>query len=201
MRIVAIGDSLTYGYGVARVSNWVSVSEKELNIEIINKGVTGDTSLGLLARFNRDVVDSHPNGVFILCGSNDIFATQSFQIAKESIWTMVYQARAACIEPILGIPMASKILEPDWASIGEFPDRTQVFESFSRWIFDFGRAMQVPIIDFYGYFQDLERLYTPTELYLSDGIHPNVMGHKLLSEYFCKEVRRLLNKWRNYDLY
>lgn len=38
MKLVCIGDSLTYGYGVSSKSCWTELLKKHLNMEVINKG-------------------------------------------------------------------------------------------------------------------------------------------------------------------
>ena len=43
-KIVCLGDSLTYGYGVSRSKVWTKLAEDKLHIEIINEGICGDTS-------------------------------------------------------------------------------------------------------------------------------------------------------------
>lgn len=69
MRIVFLGDSLTWGgYG----GNFVqSVAEQLLDHEIINAGVGGDTVVNLLRRLD-DVLEKHePDAIFVMIGGND----------------------------------------------------------------------------------------------------------------------------------
>lgn len=54
MKIVCLGDSLTYGYGVPRKDGWVSLAAQATGHTLVNKGVSGDTTGGMLARFARD---------------------------------------------------------------------------------------------------------------------------------------------------
>lgn len=63
--IVAMGDSITAQTG------WVSMLGGMLGTEVINSGVGGDNSSQGLARFDTDVIDKHPDIVFILFGMND----------------------------------------------------------------------------------------------------------------------------------
>ena len=55
MKIICIGDSLTEGYGVGRPENWVTLLNERSENDIINKGISGDTTGGMLARFQKDV--------------------------------------------------------------------------------------------------------------------------------------------------
>ena len=43
MKIVCLGDSLTYGYGVPRKDGWVSLAAQATGHTLVNKGVSGDT--------------------------------------------------------------------------------------------------------------------------------------------------------------
>ena len=42
MKIVCLGDSLTYGFGVSRSNSWTNIVNKETRLEIVNKGINGD---------------------------------------------------------------------------------------------------------------------------------------------------------------
>jgi len=69
MRIVFLGDSLTWGqYG----GDFVAEVAKQLpEDEIINAGVGGDTVVNLLRRLDVDVLSHHPDAVFVMVGGND----------------------------------------------------------------------------------------------------------------------------------
>ena len=55
MKIVFIGDSFTRGFGVRRNESSVpSLLEKETKKILVNKGINGDTTSGMLARLHRD---------------------------------------------------------------------------------------------------------------------------------------------------
>ncbi|MCG8484577.1 MAG: GDSL-type esterase/lipase family protein [Clostridia bacterium] len=72
MKIVCIGDSLTSGYGVKKSEAWTSIVEEKYGIEMINKGISGDTTTGMLARFYKDVVEHKPMYVMLMGGINDL---------------------------------------------------------------------------------------------------------------------------------
>lgn len=106
MRIVCIGDSLTYGYGVTRTAAWPAlVSYIWQKVEIINRGINGDTTDGMLARFEKDVLEEYPDVVFVMGGSNDIFFSRDIVSAKNNIAAMVFRCMHKNIEVILGIPL------------------------------------------------------------------------------------------------
>lgn len=68
MKIVCIGDSLTEGYQMDLSKRWTDVLQEKLDIEIINSGICGDTTGGMLARFKEMVIDHKPTHVIIMGG-------------------------------------------------------------------------------------------------------------------------------------
>lgn len=46
--IVCIGDSLTEGLGVNKENAWPALLRSELNVEVINRGISGDTTSGMI---------------------------------------------------------------------------------------------------------------------------------------------------------
>jgi len=77
--IVAIGDSITYGfYDTAVKGGWVTRLAAKLDaayprrpLVVRNAGIGGDTSQGVLTRLQRDVISVHPQMVIISIGTND----------------------------------------------------------------------------------------------------------------------------------
>ena len=75
-KIAVIGDSLTQGYGLMPQNNLVSQLQKRMrndnySIELLNYGVSGDTTAGGLARFDW-AISSNVSGVIIILGGNDL---------------------------------------------------------------------------------------------------------------------------------
>jgi len=68
--IVALGDSLVFGYGSSMNNDFVSVLEKETGREIINMGINGNTTADGLARIDT-VIALKPSVVMVLLGGND----------------------------------------------------------------------------------------------------------------------------------
>jgi lysophospholipase L1-like esterase len=64
--IVFAGDSLT--------GNWTDLAKAFKNWKVANRGIGGDTSRGLLFRFQEDVLDLNPKAIVILIGTNDLTA-------------------------------------------------------------------------------------------------------------------------------
>lgn len=82
-RLVFIGDSNTdtehltrfppYGYGyVMFVATMLAGTHPDLGIDILNRGIDGDTVIDLARRWQKDVIDLAPDWLFVLIGTNDI---------------------------------------------------------------------------------------------------------------------------------
>jgi acyl-CoA thioesterase-1 len=78
LRILALGDSLTQGFGVPPGADFPNQLEKALkarglNVTLINAGVSGDTSAGGLARLDWSLADAGggPDAAIVELGAND----------------------------------------------------------------------------------------------------------------------------------
>ncbi|HKJ99099.1 MAG TPA: hypothetical protein VJ959_09270 [Desulfotignum sp.] len=56
MKIICHGDSLTRGSDIATPHTWTALLGNQLNIPVVNTGISGDTTAGMLARFAGPVV-------------------------------------------------------------------------------------------------------------------------------------------------
>lgn len=75
LRIVALGDSLTAGYGLPAEASFPAQLERALRarghaVEVVNAGVSGDTTAGGLARLDWVLADA-PDAVIVALGAND----------------------------------------------------------------------------------------------------------------------------------
>ena len=79
--IVFAGDLLT--------GNWTDLAKAFENRKVANRGIGGDTSRGLLFRFQEDVLDLNPKAIVILIGTNDLTAMGSAADAASNIGQML----------------------------------------------------------------------------------------------------------------
>ena len=56
MKLIRIGDSLTFGYGVHLSQRWTRLCAQETGWELVNEGINGDTTGGMLARMQGDLL-------------------------------------------------------------------------------------------------------------------------------------------------
>ncbi len=174
-KIVCMGDSLTEGYQIKPGSCWPVLLNAEPNLQIINSGICGDTTAGMLARFQEMVIAHKPDYVIIMGGTNDIwFNTPDSQIIG-NILAMTRHARHHKIQSIIGIPTPFYLPEVNdeehfFMDLKGMKLRLNEYEKALR---RFIRDDEQPMIDF--------SLNMPPHLFLEDGLHPNEEGHLIMA--------------------
>ncbi|MEZ7813915.1 MAG: acyl-CoA thioesterase-1 [Paracoccaceae bacterium] len=108
--LVAFGDSLTQGYGlmagdglVPQLQNWLIAHETQVNI--INAGVSGDTTAGGLGRIDWTLTED-VSAIMIILGGNDLLRGLSPAISRANLDGIITKARAKGA-PVLLVPMAA----------------------------------------------------------------------------------------------
>ncbi len=158
-KVLAFGDSITYGYRVAEDKNYPSQLSLLLQTEVINAGVNGEVTREGLRRL-PSVLEKYKPQILIIChGGNDIIKRKSLIKAKENIAEMIKLARAKNIHVVLvGVPMI-EVLTLSTA---------QIYHELAN-------ELSVPLED-----SALEEILSDNYLKI-DQIHPNEEGYKILS--------------------
>lgn len=182
MKLICIGDSLTSGYGVFRNQCWVELIKNKLNIDVVNKGVNGDTTAGMLSRSYEDVIENHPSHVIIMGGCNDFIGGRSLNVVKENIKELVNEASAYVISPIIGIepPIDKTLAEQRWSCDVNYDKVNKLLGEYRKHTLDFSIKNNITYIDFYDCFVEALKSKSAIELYI-DGLHPTALGHELMA--------------------
>lgn len=109
LKIVALGSSSTAGVGASDAAHaYPSQLAAELErrfpkstVTVLNKGINGEQTKDMLARFERDVLDEHPDLVIWQTGSNEILRKGSPDAFRERVLDGLERLHAANIETIL----------------------------------------------------------------------------------------------------
>ena len=180
MKIVCLGDSLTYGYGVPRKDCWVSLAAEATGHTLVNRGINGDTTGGMLARFGGDVLGEQPDRVLLMGGANDIIFGGSDASARLNLTAMANQAVANRIRPMIGLPTpvyAEGIPEP-WLSVTDYQSLLPIFAAYRDWLVRFAGTFGFKTVDF-----TVPGLLPPEgHAHYLDGLHPDKEGHRLMAE-------------------
>jgi len=185
LSIVCIGDSLTFGYGVNKSENWVSLVATRVKEKIINKGIPGDTTSGMKERFIRDVVNNKPSKVLIMGGTNDIFLKIGMDTILYNIKNMVEICEMNNIIPIILTPLPVNenisiklmFVEMDYKKVNE--RLVELWNLLLQYVYE----KNILSIDLGNLLLKKENL---KEYFLADGIHVSKEIHKQMAEIIYK---------------
>ncbi|HWR42438.1 SGNH/GDSL hydrolase family protein [Sporomusa sp.] len=180
MKIVAIGDSITYGFPYTPNLAWGNLASKELGISIINKGVNGDTSAGMLERFISDVISCSPSHVIIMGGTNDACAGVEAEEVYDHIRHMVELALQYGVTPIIGIPIPCNYSKDE-----------SILSLYRADMREYAMDNNIGMIDFYTAFMESESRQARTKLY-ADVLHPNEEGYRVMANVASTILTKLL---------
>ncbi len=194
-RVVCHGDSLTEGSELERGHTWPALLERKLAIRIINTGIGGDTTAGMLSRFNADVLRHRPGIVLILGGTNDLWWDLSIPAVLANIFAMACQAQYHRIEPLIGIPIPlclekaqqQNMLPP----LKGFQRCLEQLQGLVRALRVAAAQSEIPVLDFFDLFMDTGG-QAIGDYYLEDGLHPNRQGHLQMAGKAAATIRSML---------
>ncbi len=184
-KIVCHGDSLTEGADLNPNFTWPLLVANQLGVKIINSGIGGDTSGGLLGRFYHDVVQHNPDMVLIMGGTNDLWWDLDVNLIQANIYAMTCQAEYHKIAPVVGLPLPLALgrvrRQEMMAPLGGWQNCVQKLAQLVEALATSARESDIATLDFYHLFLDAKN-GVQEKYFLEDGLHPNKEGHLLMAE-------------------
>ena len=178
-RIVILGDSLTAGLGLPRNQAYPAllqqrISDEGFNFEVVNAGVSGDTSAGGLARLDW-ALTGDVKVLIVALGGNDGLRGLPVQQLKQNLSQIIERARARRITVML----AGMEAPPNhgWEYVVDFH---QVFA-------DLAQKYRVAFVPFL-----LKGVAGHDELNQRDGIHPTAEGARIVADTVWAALRPIL---------
>jgi acyl-CoA thioesterase-1 len=183
IRVVALGDSLTAGYGLPADQAYPAVLEKRLiadgyDVQIVNAGVSGDTTDGGLARTDYALEDG-ADLVILELGANDMLNGVDPKATKRNLDKIIAICRAKGAKVLLGGMIAS----------GNFGQAHQ--REFDAIFPGLAAKHSLP---FYPFF--LEGVINDPNLVLWGGLHPNAAGVERIVAGLAPLVEKTLDAMR-----
>jgi acyl-CoA thioesterase-1 len=169
MKILCLGDSLTEGYNISQSKSWPKLLELELNCEVINAGISGDTTTGMLSRCERLLLTHKPSHIIVLGGTNDLWFGLKDEFILSNIHAIRRQSRYHNVIPVIGIPTPSLNLN-ELNLVHE--NYSECIRSFKNTLIAYCKEDEQPIIDF--------GLKLESEHFLEDALHINESGQKIM---------------------
>ena len=183
--IVCLGDSLTEGADLDEAARWPALVGHALNLDVINCGIGGDTTAGMLSRFYPEVVNRTPALVLLMGGTNDLWFNVPVESITANIFAMVCQARYHGITPLVGLPLPIQIeaaRQQAWEPpVGGYAQCTKGVAALGQNIKRYAISSEVTVLDFYQAFMGVDARVNP-DLYLEDGTHANAAGHHCMAQ-------------------
>lgn len=179
LHLVALGDSLTAGFGLPPGQAFPEVLQKALrakgyDIEVANAGVSGETAEDGLARFDWSV-PSGTDALIVELGANDMLRGMAPAGAKAALSAILGKAKAAKIATLIAGMRAAPNLGSEYQ------------EDFNAIYPDLATAYGVDLYPFY-----LEGVAADPKLNQRDGLHPNRAGVEKIVSAMLPAVEKLL---------
>jgi acyl-CoA thioesterase-1 len=180
--IVAFGDSLTAGFGLTETESYPYLLQQRLNsdgfnYEVVNAGVSGDTSLGGAERIDWALENENVQILVLELGANDLLRGIPPTKMKANLDSIIRKAKAKHVSVLLcgmiAPPTMGAQYQRDFTSV--FPDLANEH-----------KLRFVPFV--------LENIALKKELNQADGIHPNSEGEKIMTDNIYKELKPMLSR-------
>jgi len=179
LSIVALGDSLTAGYGLGPGESFpeqleAALRERGHDVSVANAGVSGDTSSGGLARLEWSV-PADAQIVIVELGANDALRGVDPAVTKEALTEIVSKLQARGQDVLLAGMLAPRNLGEDYA------------EEFDAIYPGLATEKGVPLYPFF-----LADVVTDRTLIQADGLHPTAAGVAKIVTGILPEVEKLV---------
>jgi acyl-CoA thioesterase-1 len=178
-KLLALGDSLTAGLGLPPEQGFTARLQAALEadgtkIDIINAGVSGDTSAGGLARLDWALAD-HPDFAIVELGANDALRGLDPKETRANLDRILARLQAAHVKVLLCGMKALRNWGPDYAHDFEmiYPDLAAKYDA--------------PLYPFF-----LAGVALDPKLNQPDMLHPNTAGVAIIVGQILPSVRKLI---------
>jgi acyl-CoA thioesterase-1 len=180
-RILAFGDSLTAGFGLAPdqafpVRLAARLGADGYAVDIANGGISGDTTAGGLARLDWALGD-HPDLVLLELGANDALRGIDPKLTGANLDAMLQRLSTAHVKVLL----IGMLAPGNWG--------VDYKKSFDAIYPALARKYGVPLYPFF-----LDGVALNEKLNQADGVHPNEAGVAVIVERIAPAVERMIGK-------
>ena len=170
--ILILGDSITAGYGLRPEQAYPYLLSQKLNLPIVNRGTSGDTTADGLARLSEDILIEKPWIVIIGLGGNDFLKKVPKKITEQNLKTIISQIQAEnAITVLLGM------------NLGLFTDE---YKNLYQNLAEETGSYLIP--------QVLKGIIDNPKHRQQDIIHPNAIGQEILADKIAQALKPLLDE-------
>ena len=180
VKIVAFGDSLTAGFGLARKDGFTAKLQKALqarghDVVIVNAGVSGDTTSGGLSRMDWSL-EPDTDAVILELGANDMLRGIKVDEVRSNLAAMMKALKARKLPVLIAGMRAAPKLGEDYARAFDaiYPDLAEEYDTLLYPFFLDGVAGNVALNQ-------------------EDGVHPTAVGIDVIVERILPKVEELIS--------
>jgi acyl-CoA thioesterase-1 len=173
-KVLALGDSLTAPHGVRPGEDWPTLLAQKTGWQVINGGVSGNTSADALARLPALLEEHQPQLVLVTLGGNDMLRKLPAEQTVANLGRMIDMARDKGAKVVL-------LATPKPSLAGA------VFNSLSPpdYYAEIAEERKLPLIE-----DAIPKVLSDTNL-KGDQIHPNAAGHAKLGELIHADLKKI----------
>lgn len=181
-KIIAFGDSLTAGFGLAETESYPYLLQQKLaadgfDYEVVNAGVSGDTSLGGLERADWVLGTDNAKIVILELGANDLLRGIPVAKMKDNLDKIIRKSKAKNVKVLLCGMLAPPTMG------------TQYQREYTMAFPDLASEHKLEFVPFL-----LDGVALDKNLNQADGIHPNAEGEKIMTDNIYKVLKPMLQK-------
>ncbi len=214
IKIVAFGDAVTLGTSakldvfhdcfkngtttvnmVRETQTWRSIAARimsdwiEEDVEVINAGISGDTSAKGLARMERDVLSQSPDYVLVQFGAEDALAGVETAAFRENLEKIVDGITAQNAKPVLMTPTPiSERMTAAGCTLEELRPRQERLSALAQAVRKLADEKSLPLIDLHRYFLDTRLMYD----HLYEGWLPDAVAQSGMASFIAGELLPML---------
>ena len=185
--ILSLGDSLTRGFQIHPkyrypiYTPYTDILQARLlssgkNVAVLNKGIDGDTTSGMLERYSRSVAPEEPDFVIIWAGINDLYAGLSIEQIHNNIKELFERTTG-----ILSIPISCSL-----TPVLHSKQINRKIKQLNYLIKGSCSDLEIIFIDLYNETSDNSGNLLPE--YSSDGVHLSQIGYSLVGEVIYNSI-------------
>ncbi|MTI63526.1 arylesterase [Methylophaga sp.] len=179
--LLVMGDSLSAAHNMRPEAGWVSLLENQLSethpeVKVINASVSGETTQGGLARFDKLLSEHQPRWVILELGANDALRGYPLQQTTQNLKTMVEQAHQI---------NAKVLLVGNQIPLNYGKRYTEMFFNLYK---NLAAEYQLAYVPFM-----LKGVALNKSLMQDDGLHPNKDGQPVVLQNIYPQLQTLLD--------